>query len=136
MFFTYAEGSAVSEHGQSTAQGLNSVTSSPSANHNIMVLAYYHTNAPIRNSDLGLPARLSHPCNLLLLELWCIYSNILICDTVAPVFCTVRILSCHYIPNELEKQSQRKPPAPDFSPASWKSDWVLELESPFLLYSG
>ena len=50
--------------------------------------------------------------------------------------CLVRILSCTYIPNELDKQESRLPSMTDYSPSTWGHDWVLELESPFLLFTG
>lgn len=33
-------------------------------NRTMLILASYRSSAPLRNSDVGLPARLSHPCTL------------------------------------------------------------------------
>lgn len=48
----------------------------------------------------------------------------------------VRILSCQYIPHLITKDKKQQKPRLDFSPSTWKHDWVLELESPFVIFSG
>eukprot|EP00047_Mylnosiga_fluctuans_P023532 m.139634 g.139634 ORF g.139634 m.139634 type:complete len:1418 (-) comp9618_c0_seq2:233-4486(-) len=76
-------------------------------NRNALVFAVYRSSAPTTNIDVGIPPSVSHP---------------------------VRVLSCVHIPTLMADIDGN--PAPNGAARRHLEDWVLELESPFVLFKG
>jgi hypothetical protein len=99
---------------------------------NMMVFAHYHRFAPASNSDVGLPGRLSHPGPRFfdICSFDCMLDFVLCHHCLPSHTFAVRVLSCSHVPVPSSKHNDSS------DCARMLDEWILELESPLVLFSG